>query len=145
MNATTSSIQLSFSESASKFQQLVPSLFVFSLEYPFRVVTLKEHRFMMCHPEKIEHRAQICDAQVLLLTELERRTGMQVHGFPVPVGKYSFRPARRQTISSIGNADRIDVHLKLGREPEVEAVGHKNVFVTGAELVRKAQHTDDLG
>src|SRR5689334_9558138 len=90
MNATTNSIFALLLESASQLQQLVPGLFVFSLGYPFRVVTLKEHRFMMCHPEKTEHRAQIFDAQVLLLTELERRTGMQVHGFPVPVGKYSF-------------------------------------------------------
>src|SRR5690349_22563411 len=60
---------------------------------------------------------------------------MQVHRFPVSIGKYSFRPARRQTIGSIGNTDRIDVHLELGREPEVETVGHKDVLVTAAELV----------
>src|SRR6185369_11002171 len=60
---------------------------------------------------------------------------MQVHRFPLPVGKYSFRPAWRQTIGSIGDTDRIDVHLELGREPEVETVGHKDVLVTTTELV----------
>jgi hypothetical protein len=45
----------SFSKSAGKLQQPVPGLFVLLPGNPFRIVTLKEYRFMMRHPEKTEH------------------------------------------------------------------------------------------
>ena len=55
--------------------------------------------------------------------------------FPAQVVKHPLRSVRHQTVGPIGNADRIDVHFELGREPEVEAVGHEDVLVAPDELV----------
>jgi hypothetical protein len=49
-----------------------------------------------------------------------------------------------QTIGAARNTDRIYVHLELGGEPKVEAMGNEDVFVAPVKLIGETPETAHL-